>query len=456
MKEGKWLVLKDVDKASMEVLGLIKPLAESMLPAGGWIGGRACVDVPNRGKVHAAERFMVFAMRSVVPSSGTGKVADATFYGAHKFHEVVIDVPSLDEVEVIVRAQFTRLRAAQVIRAIVKLWTDVQRLTPVGSGGLRDLEKFCRRMEDVLHSYHPQHMDVDDVDINEGDATFTSLFPNAMIREEMYLEARDVFFGAGALTTSAQAQQARIASLIATHLGLDADRQQWVLHRRTASFELEKNEDGDIITVHIGRTRLPARPKMSSMSLLSSSSAGRPFAMHKPAICLLSRIASALSLSEPILLTGETGTGKTSLITHLSRLLNRTLVSLNLSHQTESSDLLGGFKPVDAHVPASELYARFLRLFGETFSRRRNVKYEESVRKGVEEGRWRRVVLLWKESVRLAKERIAARDLPYVVFLFILLYGLTLPGRKGTLREGGPQETEEGAGRYLFTKGRMG
>ncbi|KAF8995069.1 hypothetical protein BDZ89DRAFT_971976, partial [Hymenopellis radicata] len=73
-------------------------------------------------------------------------------------------------------------------------------------------------------------------------------------------------------------------------------------------------------------------------------------------------------LGEPVLLTGETGTGKTSVVTHLSGLLRKPLVSLNLLHQTESSDLLGGFKTVDARVPASALQQCFLDLFGSTFS----------------------------------------------------------------------------------------
>ncbi|KAG5721077.1 Midasin, partial [Termitomyces sp. T112] len=107
---------------------------------------------------------------------------------------------------------------------------------------------------------------------------------------------------------------------------------------------------------------------------------------------------------------GETGTGKTSVVTHLASLLRRPLISLNLSHQTESSDLLGGFKPVDAKIPGAQLQQRFLDLFGGTFSRRKNEKFEVEVRKAVAEAKWKRVVGLWKESARLARERIQAKE----------------------------------------------
>lgn len=142
--------------------------------------------------------------------------------------------------------------------------------------------------------------------------------------------------------------------------------------------------------------------------------------MHRPAVCLLSRIMTSTVLSEPILLTGETGTGKTSVITHLATLLGKSLTSLNLSHQTESSDLIGGLKPVDTRVPASTLYETFLELFGTTFSRKKNEKFELEVRKAMNEGRWKRVVGLWRESGRLAKERLNPKkveDTGCVVFI---------------------------------------
>lgn len=132
--------------------------------------------------------------------------------------------------------------------------------------------------------------------------------------------------------------------------------------------------------------------------------------MHKPAVKLLSRIANAVAHDEPVLLTGETGTGKTSVVSHLATLLNVPLISLNLSHQTESSDLIGGLKPIDTRIPGAALQEKFIALFAATFSRRKNEKFEAEVRKAVNECKWKRAVGLWKESVRLAIERIQARN----------------------------------------------
>ncbi|TFK52493.1 P-loop containing nucleoside triphosphate hydrolase protein [Heliocybe sulcata] len=399
MKEGKWVIFKDIDRASMEVLGIIKPLVES-LGMGKWIGGRGAMNVLNRGHVEADEEFAVFATRSVTTTT-KGTFPPATFFGSNKFYEVQVPAPTAEELRLIVDARFRRLAGAPA-RAVIRLWEAVRALGNAPGArvvGVRELEKFCSRIENLLPSSY-QSMNL------EEDAGLSVIFPNPTLREEMYLEARDVFFGVEAATLGARAHGVTTAARIGEEMGLALERCEWVLTGRTPEFEVEKDVNGLIAGVRVGRTRLAAKP--ASRGLVESVQA-RPFAMHRPAVLLLNRIATAIALCEPILLTGETGTGKTSVITHLAHLLRRPLVSLNLSHQTESSDLLGGFKPVDARVPAYELQELFTELFAATFSRKKNAKFEEAVRKAVGDGLWKRAAGLWKEAVRMAKERIESK-----------------------------------------------
>ncbi|KAJ3798746.1 P-loop containing nucleoside triphosphate hydrolase protein [Lentinula aff. detonsa] len=362
MREGKWVVFKDIDRGSNEVLALIKPLIET-LGLDKWVGGRASLEVVGRGKVVAASTFAIFATRSALPSRN-----------AHKLHEV--------ELTLIVSSPTTGL---------ISLWEAVKGLGTIASTrdvGLRELEKFCVRVE---HSF-------------ESDKTLSlsSIFPSTSLREEIFLAARDVFFGSGTMTASARNHIESIARIIGTQLSLEPERQEWLLSRSVPDFDVEKDKDGHSTALRVGRTRLLAKTTKREIA----SSTPRPFAMHRPAIILMSRIANAIALNEPVLLTGETGTGKTSVITHLAHILHQPLISLNLSNQTESSDLIGGFRPLDARVPALSLQSRFLDLFGETFSRRKNEKFEADVRKSVAQGKWKRAVGLWKESVKLAKDRI--------------------------------------------------
>lgn len=123
---------------------------------------------------------------------------------------------------------------------------------------------------------------------------------------------------------------------------------------------------------------------------------------------LLEQLTIAISSLEPLLLVGETGTGKTTSVTHLSSILRRNLVSLNLSTQTESSDLLGGFKPLDPKLPAGEILSAWLGLFERTFSRKKktNRQFEDVLRKVVGGAKWSKAVEMWRKSQSLAWERL--------------------------------------------------
>lgn len=401
MREGKWVVFEDIDRGSNEVLGMIKPLVES-LRIDRWIGGRAAMEVPGQGRVTAHENFSLFATRSV-QTLRDGQSPQPHFFAAHKWHEVTVQTPTHDDLKIIIDAKFPKL-AGIPNEGLIRMWEAVRSLGSAASTreiGLRELTKLCTRVQNLL----PSSFHLVDVEMGDGNQQLllTVSFPNITVREDIYFETRDVFFGAGATTAAARTHLDAIAALVAEHLALTPERRDWVLHSKVPEFQPEKNVNGQITAVRLGRTRLVAGSPEDGLSIT------RPFAMHKPAILLMCRLATAVSLNEPILLTGETGTGKTSVITHLASLLQKPLISLNLSHQTESADIIGGFKPVDARVPASELQTRFLDLFGGTFSRKRNAKFEESVRKAVQEGKWKRVVALWLEATKMAKDRIQAR-----------------------------------------------
>lgn len=426
MLEGRWIVFEDIDRGSSEVLGVIKPLIESMR-LDNWIGARAKLDVPSRGCVVAHQNFMVFATRSVQPSR-SGKFAPPTFYGAHKFFETIVKAPQGEELKMIVERRFGRLEGTAA-EGLIDLWDGVKGLGTAASVrdvGLRELEKLCARVERLL----PVSYQAMDVEGPEGCVVpLWNVFPNPSLREEIYLEARDVFFGAGATTASAKAHLDAVATIVGEKLGLDGERRDWLLRGRTPSLDIEKDVNGNVVGVSVGRVRLAAKQRKNLEDLPPS----RPFAMHKPAVCLLSRIMTSVALSEPVLLTGETGTGKTSVITHLASLLGRSLISLNLSHQTESSDLVGGLKPVDTRVPAAALQERFLELFGATFSRKKNEKFETEVRKAMNEGRWKRVVGLWRESGRLAKERLAAKKAEEAGYVSHVIFSFFSSGAYGFL-----------------------
>lgn len=395
MREGKWLLLKDIDRASSEVLGLIAPLAESLDDTRP-IGSRATLSIPNRGHVEAIESFHMFATRSVE------NTIPPLFLGSQKWHEITIAENTMSDLHRILESKFPDI-SGPIADALTDIWLTVRSLPAVASArsfGIRDLEKFCNRVSSLFRDLKLSSYVGDGDEIM--DKSLSALLPNPSVREDIYLEARDVFFSTGANSRGAATRRDAIASLIGENLGLSEEIREWVLKRRMPVFAVEKDVDGRPTTVRAGRTLLPVRPTNG----LTTGNPVRGFIMHKQAIRLISQVAACVAAVEPVLLTGETGTGKTSIVSHLASLLNKPLISLNMSNQSEASDLVGGFRPVSARIPAMELHERFSALFLSTFSSKKNVAFRQSADKAVAESKWKAAVKLWGEASKLALKKL--------------------------------------------------
>jgi midasin len=92
------------------------------------------------------------------------------------------------------------------------------------------------------------------------------------------------------------------------------------------------------------------------------------FVYTKSSLCLIEKIARCIESNEPVLLCGETGVGKTTALQHLAKLLGKTINVINLNQQTETSDLLGSFKPVDIKSQMKIVKEKFVGLFSKSFS----------------------------------------------------------------------------------------
>ncbi|KAK1640371.1 ATPase [Colletotrichum phormii] len=129
----------------------------------------------------------------------------------------------------------------------------------------------------------------------------------------------------------------------------------------------------------IGRSTLRKRKDRVNKAALAK----KPFASTTHAKKLLEQTAVAVNLGEPILLVGETGIGKTTV-----------LVAINLSQQSEAGDLLGGFKPVNVRD-----------LFSATgISTTKNQRYLEQLGKSFAKGQWAKAAKYWREAPKMFKK----------------------------------------------------
>eukprot|EP00911_Craspedida_sp_UC1_P000476 UC1_evm1s359 len=196
-----------------------------------------------------------------------------------------------------------------------------------------------------------------------------------MAESRVFQEAIDCFCGS---IDSANKRDA-VARTVASALDVP---EHDLLHLQYAyTPELNVTEDA----VAIGRAQVQ-RAARGSVRLHAGTAR---FALSRHSLTLLERVAVAVQQDENVLLVGETGTGKTTAVQHLADLMRCRLVVVNMSQQSDSADLLGGFKPIDIRMVAEPALRLFESAFCQTFSRKANQKYLEGVRARYMAGHWR-------------------------------------------------------------------
>jgi midasin len=153
----------------------------------------------------------------------------------------------------------------------------------------------------------------------------------------------------------------------------------------------------------IGRATLAADDQNSEKLLRGSL-----YSLTKHSLLLMERIAVCVHQHEPVLLVGETGNGKTAVVQHLAHQVGKKLMVQNLNQQSDSSDLLGGFKPVDLRSVCVPLMNSFGALFPKTFSRTNNGQFIAALRASFDQQKWSVLVRLLRQSLASANKKLGA------------------------------------------------
>ncbi|OTA01223.1 hypothetical protein A9Z42_0015340 [Trichoderma parareesei] len=376
IKEGRWVLVEDLDRAPTEVLSTFLPLIE-----------RNELLIPSRGeRIKAANSFRLFA--TVRTSKGmNGRENLPSIVGMRFWQSLYTEPMVQSELEEVVLQTHPILK--KFLPGIIAVYG---RLAQVTSGprslsrgrvmdrqmNLRDLLKWCRRLQECLLA----------AGSTTGEEPITET-----TRDWMFMEAVDCFVGS--CPDDELARQLTYA--IAEEMHLSKERAD---HYLTANIPpLEEND----AQFSIGRVQL--RKKKTVTRLQKSK---RPFASTSHAKKLLEQIAVAVKLNEPVLLVGETGIGKTTVVQQLAESLGHKLIAVNLSQQSEVGDLLGGFKPVNVRSLAVPLKEEFEDLFAATgISASKNQKYLEQVGKCFAKGQWSRLSKLWREAPKMFLKIVA-------------------------------------------------
>jgi MoxR-like ATPase len=365
--EGRWALIEDIDRAPFEVLSAVLPLLE-----------RGRLFVPGRGQlIEAAPGFRLWATRTTGPAAPPLRAEIAPILHA-MFARVVVRPLSGSELAAVLSAKFPAVRPLidpilQTVRAIVPALfadsksappavpanaaaaaaasaasaaaLDVKGPTPTASGTagsaasaaslpallhllsrpltVRDVFKWCERLQLLLSSTAATNARA-----ASGGADALAAYGPAVI-EQIFLDATDSFVAALS-TRSAHATAIRTALI-------DAIARAWGVSKERVDYyaAVYKPRLATGSSFVVGRVQLSRDEKaVARMAAAAAAAAGTggpaPFSMTKHSLRLMERLAGCVRLNEAVLLVGETGTGKTSVIQHMAQQVPRLLRAVYL------------------------------------------------------------------------------------------------------------------------------
>ncbi|VDN51101.1 unnamed protein product [Dracunculus medinensis] len=173
-----------------------------------------------------------------------------------------------------------------------------------------------------------------------------------------------------------------IGQIICKHLSVNYDMVNFLFNVRQPDITFGLGE------MVCGRTTIPIFQNFTIKKRQIS------FGKTREACQLIERVAVCIKHNEAVLLVGETGVGKTSAIQAIASHLNANLRVINLSQQSESSDLIGGYKPVSLLLVLQRLRECFDDLFRKSFNCKKNGKFYEHIDKCLSSNRYEDYVSL--------------------------------------------------------------
>ncbi|XP_033336576.2 midasin [Megalopta genalis] len=364
---GKWLLLEDIDCAPTDVISVIGQLVENKT-----------LSVPGyRDSIHVKSGFQLFvSVRST--ADGTQKAFKMSLPFQKHWSCVNVEPLSKEELVIVVQTSFPLLHtvATRIIDVFLLFSVGKHEEETVNSIrnarqiSTRDLIKWCSRA-------------IVDFDVSSPESAL-----------KIFQDALDVF----CCSVPSSAQRLNLAIAVAHKLGIVKTKAEYFCNMHKPSVDFQKK------TLTVGRAKLDIKKSERVKLAVKSSN----FSYTRPSVCLLERITSCVAQKEPVLLVGETGTGKTSCIQYLAQITGHKLVVINMNQQSESTDLLGGYKPVDFKLLILPIREEFEILFRSYFAIEPNKKFLSHIGHCIEERKWKTLTTLMIHSTSAALKRLKA------------------------------------------------
>ncbi|PIK60822.1 putative midasin [Apostichopus japonicus] len=385
VQEGKWILLEDLDYAPMDVISVLLPLLES-----------GSLTVPGHGDtIRAAPGFQIFATQRLYSH-------DSGLYRQQSAHSAVLD-------HCWTKIRVNSLSKNELYQVIVKLYPKLETV----AGKL--LEIFLL----LCASYHEQEEEEGAVAMETNtellEQTNWKQRGNRLVSTRDLLKWCDRVYQDQDFTTSQTANMVLLEALdcftsclpkpemrlaaaqaIGALINISREQTQYFCQSYKPAIEVHPT------SVRVGRITL--RKKVQEIASLESGDRSN-FSFTRHSLVLLERIAACIFRTEPVLLVGETGTGKTSTVQYLAKLAGQRLKVINMNQQSDSTDLLGGYKPVDIRRLVAPVREKFEQIFVKTFSRKQNLKFLGHIQKSFHGHQWQNLLKLMTHSTGAAVKK---------------------------------------------------
>ncbi|CAL1290109.1 unnamed protein product [Larinioides sclopetarius] len=348
MTQGHWLLLEDIDCAPMDVVSLLVPVLQS----------RSIILPGHPNPVKAAPGFQLFATQRLLSGLGGS-------YLEFKNNADIIDKQWR-------KLMISPLTKEELTQVISTKWPVLSIFIPhilsVYSEFSADLKEWCENSngQEPLNAYLKHGRLVSMRDLFKFCNRIAENFQKT--KDETKVNALKHAIDCFCDSIPDPKERLKAVYSICDRFGLENRTGEYFCQKHKPNIE---NTD----PVLIGKIRLPRKPREITFTRIHGST----FAHTRQAVALLEKVATCVKHKEPVLLVGETGTGKTSIVQYLAELINQKLTVINMSQQSDSVDLVGGYKPVDLNFAIRPVKEEFDVLFPQSVDVKQNSKFLQHI-----------------------------------------------------------------------------
>ncbi|RWS31507.1 midasin-like protein [Leptotrombidium deliense] len=366
---GHWLLIEDIDCAPADVSSILSTVIKTKSLS-------SVIGYPSTNcSMH--ENFRLFFTRRLLGSHSETHFSQNDIY--KMCNVITLQAMNKDELSVVINSLWPKLKP--ITEKLLEIYFLIQE-TDMNSQSfsfvttssrhvtLRDLLKWCTRINEEFR-------------VNSDKSTLN-----------LFLNACDCFLH------SLPSIENRLvcAEKLGAKLNIATLNSRSLIAQRKPDIQINSN------SVIIGRIKLNKK-----CDELVTADVSKPFfAYTRQSLNLLEKIGVCVYHNEPVLLVGETGTGKTSSIQYLAHLLNKKLVVVNMNQQSDTCDLLGGYKPVEFKIIVQPLRSEFEELFTLTFNVSENAKFLNHVSDCFHTNKWSNLFSLMMHVQKKATLKILA------------------------------------------------